>query len=203
MIINYCLSSAAKSSSAYSELRYDSKTGNGFLVLPSLRTLRHYQNYIRPTQGFNPAVVKDLSEKTKHFSEQERYISILLDEMKIQEDLVCNKNTGELISFVDLGDKGLNFATLANMNKLATHVLVFLIRSNINLLSFSFATFSTSGITAFQLFPIYWRAVSILAVTCQLNVVAAVADGASQNRKFFRMHSVRMLCLLKPQLIFW
>ena len=143
MIIKYCSSLAAKSSSAYSELRYDSKTGNGVLVLSSLRTLRDYRDYIRPTQGFNPAVIKGLSEKTKDFSEQERYISILLDEMKIQEDLVWDKNTGELIGFVDSGDQDLNFATLENKNKLATHVLVSLIRSIINLLSFSFATFST------------------------------------------------------------
>ena len=108
------------------------------------------------------------------------------------------QNTGELIGFVDLGDKDLNFETLENVNKLATFVSVFLIRSITNPLSFSFANFSTSGITVFQMFPIFWRAVSILEVTCQLKMVAAVAAGASPNRKLIRMHSVRMLCLLKP-----
>ena len=52
MIIKFCLNLASKSSSAYSELRYNSKTGSGMLVLPSLRTLRDYRNYIRPTRGF-------------------------------------------------------------------------------------------------------------------------------------------------------
>ena len=37
----------------------------GVLVLPSLRTLRDYRNYIRPTRGFNPKVVWDLREKKK------------------------------------------------------------------------------------------------------------------------------------------
>ena len=32
-------------SSAYKNLHYDSSTGSGFLVLPSLRTLRDYKNY--------------------------------------------------------------------------------------------------------------------------------------------------------------
>ena len=193
MIIKFCLALAAKSSSAYSELRYDPEKGSGVLVLPSLRSLRDYRNYIRPTRGCNPKVVWDLKEKTKEFSEQERYVAILLDEMKIQDDLVWDKHTGELIGFVDLGDPDLNYATLKNTNELATHVLVFLIRSIINPLAYSFATFATSGITAFQLFPIFWKAVAILEVTCNMKVIAAVADGASPNRKFFRMHLVRIL----------
>ena len=65
IIIKFWLAFAAKSSSAYSELRYDSEKGTGVLVLPSLRTLRDYRNYIRPTRGFNPKVVWDLREKKK------------------------------------------------------------------------------------------------------------------------------------------
>ena len=88
MIIKYCLNLAAKSTAAYSELRYDSATGSGVLVLPSLRTLRDYRNYFKPTRGFNPDVVKNLKQKTEDFSEQEKYVTILIIKMKIQEDLV-------------------------------------------------------------------------------------------------------------------
>lgn len=52
MIIKYCLSLAAKFSSAYSELRYDSKTGNGVLVLSSLRTFRNYQKTYSRFQSY-------------------------------------------------------------------------------------------------------------------------------------------------------
>ena len=38
MVIRFCLSLAAKSPSAYSDLLYDGKTDTGVLVLPSLRT---------------------------------------------------------------------------------------------------------------------------------------------------------------------
>ena len=189
MIIKYCLNIDAKSTAAYSELRYDLATGSGVLVLPSLRTLRDYRNYIKPTSGFNPDVIKDLKQKTEDFSGQERYMTILIDKMKIQ-DLVLEENSRELIGFIDLGDEDLNFSTFKDTSQIATHVLVFLIRSIINPLSFSLANFATSGITAFQLFPIFWRAVAILEITCNLKVIAAVADGASPNRKFFRMHSV-------------
>ena len=108
MIIKYCLSLAAKSSSAYSDLRYNSRTGSGVLILPSLRTLRDYKNYIRPKRGFNNEVVDELNKKTELFSESEHYVNILFNEMKIQ--------------FVDLGDMKLNYATV-----LATHILVFLV----------------------------------------------------------------------------
>ena len=192
MIIKYCLNIDVKSTAAYSELRYDLATGSGVLVLPSLRTLRDYKNYIKPTSGFNPDVIKDLKQKTEDFSEQERYVTVLINEMKIQEDLVWEKNSGELIGFIDLGDEDLNFATFKDTSQIATHVLVFLIRSIVNPLSFSLANFATSGITAFQLFPIFWRAVAILEITCNLKVIATVADGASPNRKFFRMHSVSL-----------
>ena len=51
MIIKFCLNLAAKSSSAYRDLRCDSTAGTGILVLPSLRILCDYRNYIRPTRG--------------------------------------------------------------------------------------------------------------------------------------------------------
>ena len=59
----------------------------GILVLPSLRTLRDYKNYIRPTRGFNPEVINELAKKTVSFSEIKRYVTMLFDEMKIQENL--------------------------------------------------------------------------------------------------------------------
>ena len=79
----YCLSLAAKSQSAYNDLRYDAKTGSGVLILPSSRTLLDYKNYIRPTSGFNPDVITDLAKKTKNFMPHERFVTILIDEIKI------------------------------------------------------------------------------------------------------------------------
>ena len=97
-------------------------------------------------------------------SEIERYVTILFDEMKIQENLVWDKHSGELIAFADLGDVNINYAILENVQKLGTHVLVFLVKSVANPLSYSSRTFATDGIT----------------------------DGVSQNTKFFRMH--KYLC---------
>ena len=58
MIIRFCLSLAAKSASAYDDIRYDEKSGTGILILPSRRRLRDYKNYIRPERGFNKSIMK-------------------------------------------------------------------------------------------------------------------------------------------------
>ena len=36
--------------------------------------------------------------------------------------------------------------------------------------------------------PTFWEAVAILELTCKLQVIATVSDGALPNRKFYRMH---------------
>ena len=100
MIIRYCLGLAAKSPSFYDDIRYGENNNTGFLMLPSRRRLRDYKNYIRPTQGFNRDVVNELAKNVENFSEEENYIIHLLDEMKIQEDLVWDKHTGDLIGYV-------------------------------------------------------------------------------------------------------
>jgi hypothetical protein len=51
------------------------------------------------------------------------------------------------------------------------------------------AYFFTGNVTSFQLMPIFWKVVSTLEISLKLWVCAAVNDGASPNRKFFRLHA--------------
>ena len=67
-------------------------------------------------------------------------------------------------------------------------MLVFMVRGLFIKLNFPFAQFATHNLSADQLFPLVWDAVQKLEAA-DLKVVAFVCDGASQNRKFFRMHS--------------
>ena len=87
MIIRCCLALQAKPAAAYNEICYDEKTGTGFVVLPSQRRLRDYKNYIHPKQGFNHEIINVLKNKIKDFSDIERFMVIIFDEMKIQENL--------------------------------------------------------------------------------------------------------------------
>ena len=89
--------------------------------------------------------------------------------------------TGELIGFVDLGDIELNYSTLIDVSQLASYILVLMIKSLANPQSYSFATFATAGITSGQLYPLFWRALGYLEMTCALKVVTSTADAASPN----------------------
>ena len=35
----------------------------------------------------------------------------------------------------------------------------------------------------------FWKAISILEITCKLPVITVVSDGASPNRKFYSLHA--------------
>ena len=102
MIIRHCLNLASKSPSFYDDIRYHKNNDTGFLVLPSRRRLSDYKNYIRPTSGFNNKIIAELTRTVENFSEQEKYCVLLMDEMKLQEDLVWG--TGDLIGYMNLGD---------------------------------------------------------------------------------------------------
>ena len=65
--------------------------------------------------------------------------------------------------------------------------MVFLVRNIVNPFKFSLANFATKDIQASQIFQLLWTAVGI----CELNslkVIAVTCDGASANRKLFKMH---------------
>ena len=77
------------------------------------------------------------------------------DEMKTQENLVWFKQTGDLIGFVDLGGVNLNYATLQEINLIASHVPVFLLWSVVNPFKSSLANFSNKNATASPVFPLF------------------------------------------------
>ena len=183
MIIRYCLSLATKSPACYEELRKSK-----ILVLPSQRTLKDYRNCIRPKAGFQEEVIEELKDSTNSYFDVQRYIVLLFDEMKIMSNLVFDKVTGELIGYLDLGDPDINFGTLEKVDEIASHALVFFIRGICTELKFSLAYFATNGVTSHQLMPLFWEAIGMLELSCNLWVIASTSDGASPNRRLYRMH---------------
>ena len=83
--------------------------------------------------------------------------------MKIQENLVFDKSSGELIGFIDLGDP---LTTFANVNEdsdqIASHVLAFLVRGLATHLKHIVAYFFTGNVTSFQLMLLFWKVVAVL-----------------------------------------
>ena len=128
------------------------------------------------------------TKKIQPFSDIQRYVALIMDEMKIQCNLVFNKYSGDLIGFIDLGDPMINFACVEE-EILATHALACMVRGMCTDLKHIVSCYLTGDLTSFQLMPLFWQAVSVLELSLQLYVCAAVNDGASANRKFFRLHS--------------
>jgi hypothetical protein len=174
-VIRFALSIHGKSPAAYRELR-----DSGALVLPSERVLRDYKNYFKPKAGINIENIECLREKTQSFSEVQRYVALVMDEMKIQSNLVFDKYSGDLIGFIDLGDPIINFACVEE-ETLATHALAFLVRGMCTDLKHIISYYLTGDLTSFQLMPLFWQVVSVLELSLQLYVCAAVNDGASPN----------------------
>ena len=53
---------------------------------------------------FRRKFISSCSRKPKFNLPENRFVSLILDEMKIKEGLVYNKHSGEMIGFTHLGD---------------------------------------------------------------------------------------------------
>ena len=93
-------------------------------------------------------------------NEQLIYVVPLFDEVKIKEDLVYNRNTFELIGFVNLGQFNNQLMSLNSSDNdfdpkfVATHMLVFMVRGLFIDLEFPYAQFATKTACAADIFPI-------------------------------------------------
>ena len=70
--------------------------------LPSEKTLRDY-TYVH-SEGTVSDVNEQLLKEAGIMDEHEKYVALVFDEVKIKEDLVYNKHSGELIGFVNVTD---------------------------------------------------------------------------------------------------
>ena len=82
--------------------------------------------------------------------------------MKIQSNLVFDKNSNELIGFVDLGEHDVNVAIFDSPTTVASHIMAFTVRGVAYDLKYNLGYFSTHNATSFQIIPLFWTAVSIL-----------------------------------------
>ena len=191
MIIKWCLSIKLLSSASYSSIR-----SSGVVTLPSERTLRDYTHVVKAQSGFSDDVDEQLKREAKIESspEYQRHVCLVFDEVKIKEDLVYNKYTGELIGFTNLGEVNecldrFEQACLGTSEQphLATHMLVFMVCGLVSDLEFPYAQFPSASISGYHLYSLVWSCIRHLEAI-NLKVLAATCDGASPNRKFFSMH---------------
>ena len=191
LIIRWCLNLKLISSAAYHAMK-----SAGFIKLPSERTLRDYTHVFESKTGFQPEVNDQLHKESNlsELAEEKKWCGLILDEMKVKQNLVYNKFTGAVIGFTNLGSINDELLQLEHdcqadepHTSVATQLLVVMVRGIFFKLDFPYAHFATKGVTADLLFPIVWEAIRRVE-TIGLKVIFITADGASSNRKFFRMH---------------
>ena len=117
-------------------------------------------------------------------AERDKYVSILMDEMYIREDIVYEKHSGKMIGFANLGDVNNHLAifeqrlkcTTANQSTMlspdclvAKTMMVFMVRGLLNKVQFPYAQFPCNQLTGDQLYDLFWEAVCRIE-TCGLKV---------------------------------
>lgn len=150
--------------------------------------------------GFNAKLDEQLFRESDvaNLEDWQKYVVLMFDEMKVKEDLVYDKRTGELIGFVNLGDINDHLqhfeqtlsSDISDQPNLASSMLVFMVKGIFTRLEFPYAHFPCSSLTAEFLYPIVWNAIRRLEAL-GLKVLVLTCDGAGPNCKFFRLHKAR------------
>ena len=188
-MIKWCLNLQLLSSSAYQAVK-----SSGVLVLPSERTLRDYTHYMRSDPGFSQSVDRELIKEAKldTVPDFQKHVCLVFDEVRIKEDLVYDKDLVKIIGFVDLGRVNNQLleleheATGKRDEVIAKNMVVFMIRNLFSKMEFVYAQFPCSSLSGDLIHPLVWGCVKRLE-SYGFKVMALTADGASCNRKFFRM----------------
>lgn len=180
MIIHWSLLMHKKSKSAY---RYARESG--MIQLPSERILTEYRCYRPLISGVDNPTILDLKEK--HDSQD---VSVLVDEMKIASGLVYNASSGDLCGFVDSLDTDSMMDNIllpsSQPAPVASHSCFF-IRGCKSDMQAVVGTYATHSLTVKLLYNRFWEVVA----SCELagfRVRCCVSDGASTNRKFYKLH---------------
>lgn len=118
------------------------------------------------------------------------------DEMHIREGLVFKRNSSKLVGFCDMGNINNHLLELesqyqsdTNTRKLATTILVIMVRGLFTYLNFPYASFPTRSLKGDQLVPIFYEAV-LRVERCGLHVLGITLDGNSVNRLAWNLAQV-------------
>jgi hypothetical protein len=127
---------------------------SGVLSLPSTRTLKDYSNWFKSEAGFQDEVFTMLYEdyNIPSLNLAQRQVVLSFDEMKIKEGLVFDRESNQIIGYVDTGDINSKLKSFeASINKgsgkedVATHMLALCIRGIFKKLEYPIAQFPTTS----------------------------------------------------------
>ncbi|KAL4083888.1 hypothetical protein QTP88_029204 [Uroleucon formosanum] len=169
---NFALKLYYKSPSAYKFLR------NIQINLPGVSTIRRLISSYKYKPGLNANILKQLTLKVGSMSDEEKYCTLVFDEMKIKKFLEYSKYLDVVEVYEDLGTKRCS-------NALATQAMVFLIRGMYSSwkmpISYFFSATSMKATTLSKLIVDHVQQL----MNCGLKVRAIVCDQGPNNRSAF------------------
>eukprot|EP00111_Clytia_hemisphaerica_P019846 TCONS_00058509-protein len=215
LIIRWCIGIYLKSPGTYKGQLQQ------FLNLPSKNTLLKYINYTDPGCGFNPDTIANIARQFDALEKpHQSFVSLVVDEMKIKSGLCFSTSTGKIVGLCEegsindlLSEFELKYSEEESENQrpldstdreLASYATALMVRGISSNLFYVFGHFaSSSGMTSSQLYHVIWEGISLLE-SIDLKVLAIVADGASTNRKFFKLHNWETKENFSPEnVIYW
>ena len=101
-MIRFALHLYLKSPAAYRSLKESM-----VIRLPLEKTLKDYSNVFQSSVGFKKEVFEDLKHQGSQLKGIAKYVVLMLNELSVQDDLVFNNSTNELVGFVNLGQNQL------------------------------------------------------------------------------------------------
>ncbi|XP_077513304.1 uncharacterized protein LOC144124486 [Amblyomma americanum] len=176
-----CILMRLKSPKLYEHIRR-----HKIMVLPSKSCLLKYMKNYKSSFGFNENVLAAVLEKTKTMDEYERHGGILIDEMKLSENLKVT-SSGLIEGFVDLGAYTSPDQTMERCD----HGLVVLFQPFSGQFQQILGVFgSRSNVKADILSKIILDA-TLAAEKAGLFVNFVTTDGASWNRSMWRQFGIK------------
>ena len=121
-----------------------------------------------------------------------------MDEVHIKDDLVYDTHSCNLIGYQNLGDINnhlLKFEAILSgetspAKPIAKTMLVIMVRGLFSKLNFPYAQFSCANITGDLLVDPVWETISRLERQ-GIRVLALTCDGASPNRRLWKLHGTK------------
>ena len=151
--------------------------------------------YTSGSIGFSDSVDKQLLDTADMSQERYRYIGLVLDEVHIKADLVYDKHEGALVGFVNLGDINnhlLQFESVLSgdgqPHQLANSMIVLMVRALFYNFNFPYVQFACGNLSGNLLMNPVWEAIFRLE-RMGFFVLTFTCDGASTNRRLWKLHS--------------
>ena len=191
LFIKWCIYLRHLSGSAYDMLRK-----SNCVKLPSQKTLRDYTYYTSTNIGFSDAVDEQLLRMADMSKEMNKYVGLVFDEVHIRADLVFDKHEGSLLGFVNLGEvnnhlmrfEGEVVGEEEELKQLANSMVVFMVRALFYDFNFPYVQFACNTLSGDILMEPLWETVFRLE-RMGLAVLTLTCDGASSNRRLWKLHS--------------